>query len=91
MSTNFYLQDAALRTERIHLGKRYSAGSGKTGWITDTSHGVFKETVDLLWYLLISPLTTSITDEYGRTVTSTEMMEIIADAVEQDTMDQAFT
>ena len=91
MSTNFYLEDAALRAERIHLGKRYGAPEGKTGWITDTSHGVFKETADLLWYLLTCPVTAGVTDERGIQVTHSEMMDIIMEAAEQDTMDQAFT
>lgn len=85
MNTNFYLEDASLRAERIHLGKRYGAPEGKTGWITDTSHGLFKETVDLLWYLMISPLTIGITDEYGHPVSHMAMIDIILDAAVQST------
>lgn len=91
MSTNFYLVDMGLSRDPIHLGKRYNVAPGKTGWATDASHGLFKEAVDLLWYLLICPLTAVVMDEYNNLVTHIQMMDIIMDTVEQKTLEVAFT
>lgn len=81
MSTNFYWNnDNSLSEDHPfnHIGKRYSAGAGKTGFVwCQPRHDVVRTLIAVPGWLIV------IKDEYGRYYTSSEFMDVIDDVTEQ--------
>lgn len=92
MSTNYYLHDTRF-TESVHIGKRYGAGEGKLGWITDASSELWNSTDELV-ELLLQAVDKSpggwVSDEYGRCVTPETMAEEICRCEHAETSQETF-